>query len=142
MSQAPCQPVDDYQPPRTYYGAAVDTQTIKSPETMRNSDGYVVVPRGSTQQFAVTVFSAGPLPNDLSFYIGVPAGQQTDPSDLAALPDGVTATMSITAGHNGESAVLTITVGSTAAIQDSLFVVRSVLSMTDYNDWPVILHVT
>jgi hypothetical protein len=143
MSQAPCQPVDDYDPPRVYYGAAVDTQTIKSPQTQGPSDGYVVVPHGSTKTFNVNVFSAAPLPNALNFYVGIPkAFGETGPSDLSMMPNGVTATLSNTSGQNGTTSLLTVTVSSSAAIQDTLFVVRSVLSMTDFNDWPVILHIT
>ena len=120
--------------------AAVRTQKIKNGQGLV-SDGYVVVPRGTTQTFDVNVFSSAPLPNDLNFYVGVPKLQATDPSDLGSIAPGVTASLSITSGHNGNGALLTVSTDKTAALGDTLFVVRSVLAQNDFHDWPVIVHV-
>lgn len=141
QSKDPCQPTDDFSPPRFYYGAAVRTEHVTVGVNGQPSDGYLLVKRGKTASFQVNVFSEAPLPSDLHFYVGVPKRGATDPSDMAALSDGVTATLSIMTGHNGNAAVLAVTVASTAAMIDDFFVVRSVLASDDFHDWPVILRV-
>jgi len=137
-SHDPCEPTDDLM--QIYYNAAVETQTIVD-SMGQKSDGYVVVPRGTTQNFTVDVFSAAALPSELSFYVGVPVQMASDPTQLSPIATGVTAALSMTSGHNGSVATLAITASNSSALGDTYFVVRSVLSPTDYHDWPVILHV-
>jgi hypothetical protein len=137
-SHDPCEPTDDYVPPRVYYNAAVQTQTIK--DTMGyKADGYVVVKEGQSASFLVNVFSAAPLPNDLTFSVGAPSA--LDWGTLDPLPNGATASVSITTGHNGNAATLDISVPAGTPAGDTFFVVRSTLSQDDYHDWPVLLHV-
>ncbi len=138
LSQDPCQPTDDLFPPRIYFNAAVDTQTIRDPAGVL-ADGYMVVKRGHGASLAFTVFSDANLMADLTFSVGVPSGQ--NPGALDAMPDFAVGSTSIPSGHNGNAGTLDVQVPASAPIGDYLFVLRSVLSQADYRDWPVILHV-
>jgi hypothetical protein len=136
-SNDPCQPATD-----TFYGAAIDTQTITN-SFGDQSDGYLVVKLGSTQSFDVAVFSAAPLPGVLSFSLGTRPSMPASPGDLGPIGTlaGITATLSITSGHNGDVASLSVTAESAAPLGDTFIILRSALSATDYHDWPAIVHV-
>jgi hypothetical protein len=126
----PCQPAAGSA---IGFGASVRTslETIG----LRKSYGYLVVPRGGHTDAIVDVFSAAPLPNDLTLLAGVAV--PGSPSMMNAIPDGISATLSRTRAHNGNGVVLTIAAPATAAGQYP-FVVRALLDDAHYFDWPVI----
>jgi hypothetical protein len=133
-SKNPCQPWDV-----PYYGAAVRTKLLNVGDHM--SRGYVVVKRGQSVDAIADVFSQSALPADLLLYVGRPKGQQqTDPTDVGSLSP-LTVTISQQQVHNGDGVIITFTAPSNAPTGDIRLVVRSVLQMKDYNDWPVILRV-
>jgi hypothetical protein len=138
-----CQPE---APGEVYYAAAVPTQVVTGltdPTGGPNydSDGFMLVSRGETKTVDVVVFSEGPLPNDVSLIVGSQPQNATDPTQLNPIATGVTATLSPTTGHNGTHVTLTIQVASTVAPGDYPYLVRSILSSTDYHSWWVILRV-
>jgi hypothetical protein len=135
-SKNPCQPWDI-----PYYGAAVRTPPINAGGHM--SRGYVTVKRGQSVDAIADVFSQSALAHDFLLYVGVPIPQQmgvTDPSNLGSIAP-VTVQLSQQQVHNGDGVIMTFTAPSNAPTGDMRIVVRSVLSKTDYNDWPVILRV-
>ncbi len=135
QSKNPCQP---YSKP--YFAAAVCTQ--KTSFSGHPSYGYIGVKRGQSVDAIVNVFSEMALPADLQLYAGVDKGSmQTDPSDMAPVPDSLMVSLSKTQVHNGNGVVMTITAPMNAVDGDFRFAVRAVLQGTDYNDWPVIAHV-
>jgi len=137
LSMNPCQP---WTP--TYYGAALRTVPQPIPADGNNlSDGYVFVKRGQSVDVVADVFSQAALPHDLLLYAGVPKLGAMSPSDLDAPPDLITVSFSQQQVHNGDGVVVTFTVPSKATTGDNWMVLRSVLEQTDYNDWPLIVHV-
>jgi hypothetical protein len=134
VSQDPCQPTDDVMPAHVYYGAAVRTETVTNPFG-HPTDGYAVVPRGTSKDLGVDVFSDAPLPHDLSLQAGA-----STPTGLLPVA-GVTLTLSRTSAHNGNAATLTITVAASTRPGDYPIVVRAMLETTDHEDWPMIVRV-
>lgn len=135
-SKEPCQP----QPPLAspiYFGAAVRTTPLKGG---RNVEGYVVVKPGGAVTVPVDFFSTAKLPHDARLYTGRNKGTG-DPTDMAVIANGITATLSQTEAHNGNGLSLTVTAPPNAVRGDFRFVVRSVLAATDFHDWPVIVRV-
>jgi hypothetical protein len=141
MSMQPCQP---WTP--TYYGAALRTQSQNIPaipnvSAAHMSDGYVFVKRGESVDVVADVFSQAALPHDLLLYAGVPIYGATDPTDLATPAALVTVTLSQQQVNNGDGVIVTFTAPKNAGTGPNSLVLRSVLSQTDYNDWPVIVWV-
>ncbi len=133
-SKNPCQPWD---PP--YFGAAVRTQLLDLGD--HKSRGYVVVKRGQSVDAIADVFSESALPAPLLLYVGKDKGQQqTDPTDVAPL-DPITVQVSKQQVQNGDGVVITFHAPQNAPVGDARIVVRSVLQMQQYNDWPIILRV-
>jgi hypothetical protein len=138
-SHDPCQPAAAGQ---IYFQTAMDTATATVTDSWGTypSDGFLVVKRGTTKGITGTVFSEAALPNDLTLLVGAPNGS-TDPTQLSPIATGVTATLSRTTGHNGQAVTLAVSVDASAPTGDSLFVVRSILSPTEWHSWPVVLRV-
>jgi hypothetical protein len=143
-SKNPCQPVSN----PVYYSAVPHTVAPgKSLGGAPNSDGYVVAKKGTTTNIEVDVFSTAPLPNPLTLVAtrgrGFGGGPNFDPTAVTAVTKGVTMTWSQPTATNGDKVTLSITVDPAAASSTtgSKFVIRSVLSPTDYNSWPVILYI-
>jgi hypothetical protein len=140
QSMNPCQP---WTP--TFYGAALRTEVQNIPEQTGTpahpSDGYVFVKRGQSVGVIADVFAQAALPHDLSLFAGVPKQGATDPSDLAAPGDLVTVAFSKQQVNNGDGVVVTFSAASASTTGPTWMVVRSVLSQTDFNDWPVIVWV-
>jgi hypothetical protein len=140
-SMQPCQPWTG-----TYYGAALRTQPQTIPALpgvypQHVSDGYVFVKRGASVDVVADVFSQAALPHDLLLYAGVPMYGAMDPTELGTPTGPVTVTFSPQQVNNGDGVVVTFTAPKNAATGPSYLVLRSVLSQTDYNDWPVIVLV-
>jgi hypothetical protein len=133
-SHNPCQPWD-----KAYFGAAVRTSVLQLSD--HRSYGYVVIKRGQSVDAIADVFSDRELPADFLLYVGKPKGsRQTAPEDVDPI-DPLTVQLSEQQVHNGDGVVLSFTAPATAPPGDMHIVVRSVLQMQDYNDWPVILRV-
>ena len=113
-SEDPCQPTDDYQQPYIYYNAAVDTVKVKDANGIK-ADGYLPVKRGQSGTFDVLFFSDSKLVNGPAA-LSVGALNFQDPATLAAVPDGVMASVSLTNANNGDAATLNVTVPSGAII--------------------------
>ena len=59
------------------------------------------------------------------------------------MPDDlVTVTLSQNQANNGDGITVTFSAPKNADPEDVRVVIRSVLETNDYNDWPVIVHVT
>ena len=144
-SMQPCQPQADSS--RIYYGAAVQSklQAVKGGLLANESRGYVIVKRGESATVEVDFFSQAPLPNDATLFLGgKPAYQEPAPATPSAvdpIPTGIQATLSRTTAHNGNGMWLTINVPSSTNAGDYELVIRSVVSDSDYNDWPFIVEV-
>jgi hypothetical protein len=136
-SQEPCEPQPVNADP-IYFQAAVKTDQQKI--NGRNKYGYVVVPKGTSVDVVVNVFSTAKLPHDLTLFTGVDKGTG-DPTDMKEISNGITATLSRQQVHNGNGVVMTVSVPAAGVSGDFRFVVRSVLEQTDYHDWPVIVNV-
>jgi len=136
VGDQPCQPVPQG---RVYFAAAV--RTIKQNANGHSSYGYLFVKRGQSASAIVNVFSLKALPHDLLLYVGAPKANQSDPSDLAPLKNEIQVQLSRQTAHNGNGAVLQVTVPDTSTTGDFRMVVRAVLEPDDYNDWPLIVHV-
>jgi hypothetical protein len=138
-STDPCQPET---PGEIFYSVAVPT-TTETQAGYPPSDGYIVVPRGTTATVDSVIFSEAKLPNDVQISVGTRmSGSQTlNP----AIATGITASVTPTAGHNGVQVTLTIQVSSTATAGDygntTKVAVRAALSSTDHHDWPFIIRV-
>jgi hypothetical protein len=140
-SSDPCQPEIAGE---IFYSVAVPTTTEKQPP-YPDSDGYIVVPRGTTATVDSVIFSEAKLPNDVQVSVGVRAqGSQTlNP----AIATGITTSVTPTSGHNGVHVTLTIQVASNATAGDygtgstAKVAVRAALSSTDHHDWPFIIRV-
>lgn len=138
-SHDPCQPSD---PGILFYGAALDTESanVVDQAGARRSDGYVSLARGETKTVYATVFSEAKLPAELSLVVGKRTAS-ADPGSVAPITKGVDAQLSRRTAHNGQVVALTLTAAADASAGDHPFVVRSVLSPTDYHSWPAILRV-
>jgi hypothetical protein len=133
-SKNPCQPWD-----QTYFGAAVRSQLLNVGD--HQSHGYVVVKRGQTVNAIADVFSEAALPAPVLLYVGRDKGQQQkDPTDVAPL-DPITVQLSKQQVQNGDGVIITFTAPQNAPVGDTRIVVRSVLQMQQYNDWPIVLRV-
>jgi hypothetical protein len=128
-SHDPCQPEPAGE---IYYALAVPTQPLGG-----LGDGYVVAKRGTTQTLDAVFFSEAKLPSDAQLSLGLRQHGQLNPS----IGTGITATMSQTTAHNGVHVAITITVDTSAAVNDYNVIARSQLSSTDRHDWPFVLHV-
>jgi hypothetical protein len=138
QSKQPCQPWDDTAQP--YFAAALRAPAIMVDGHM--SAGYVVVKRGQSTTAIADVFSEAPLPADVLLYAGKPKSfGQTSPSDLAPPDDFITIDFSKTQVHNGNGVYVTFGTQSKSAVGDYRVVLRAVLQGTQYNDWPVVVHV-
>jgi hypothetical protein len=138
VSSDPCQPE---VPGEIFYDLAVPT-TTETPSTpgYPKSDGYVVVPAGSTQTIDATFFSEAKLPNDAQLTVGVRSHGQTALSPT--ITTGVTASVTPTAAHNGMHVTLTITAASTAVNGDYNVSALSTLKTGDSHSWPFIVRIT
>jgi hypothetical protein len=138
-SSDPCQPELAGE---IFYSVAVPTTTEKQ-APYPDSDGYIVVPRGTTATVDSVIFSEAKLPNDVQVSVGIRAqGSQTlNP----AIATGITTSVTPTSGHNGVHVTLTIQVASNATAGDygstTKVAVRAALSSTDHHDWPFIIRV-
>ena len=137
-SHAPCQPSPAG---RIYFGAAVDTElgTVHTAAGDHTSDGFATVKRGASRDMDVVVFSEAALPSDVQLTVG--RISISNPANLLPMATGITATLSRTHAHNGETSILTLSAASSVAPGDSLFVVRASLATGEYHSWPVILRV-
>jgi hypothetical protein len=138
----PCQPAIS----PVYYGAA--PHTVIPAKKFPNGpiyDGYVVAEKGKTTNIEVDVFSSAPLPSPLSLVATKRGGggPSADPLTAIQVTKGVTMNWSQPTAVNGDKVQLAITVAADAASSTTgtRFVIRSVLSATDYNQWPVILFI-
>jgi hypothetical protein len=131
----PCQPGD---PGAIFFGAIADTTVIVTQEGY-SSDGYLLMTPGTSQTFDVTVFSEAALPNALSLYVGVQS--TADPSSVAPITKGVSATLSPSAGTNGTHVALAITTDKTTVPGDYHFTIQAVLNSTTYTSMPAILRI-
>ena len=124
---------------RIYFAAAPRTkaQLISG----RKVDGYVTIARGSSLDVVVDVFSKGRLPHDVKLMTGKNNPQFTNGNIIDKIPNGITATLSQATAHNGNGVVMTISVPANATVGDTRFQVRALLETSDYNDWPLIVHV-
>jgi hypothetical protein len=142
-SHDPCQPAAD--PSLIFYSAAVDTNevfTMHDPTGGPDyqSEGFISVAQGATKTVPVDVFSEAKLPHDLQIVAGK-RGRGSDPTMVGTIAQGVTAKLSQPTGRNGTKLTLTLTTDATTPKGDYTFVVRAILSPTDYHSWPVILRV-
>jgi hypothetical protein len=138
-SKDPCQPSD---PGVYFYGAALDTETasVVDQAGSHQSDGFVTLARGATKTVYAVVFSEAALPGELSLVVGKRTSS-TDPTTVAPITKGVGADLSRTTAHNGQVVALTLTAAADATPGDHPFVLRSILSATDYHSWPAIVRV-
>ncbi|HEY6460374.1 MAG TPA: hypothetical protein VIY73_09490 [Polyangiaceae bacterium] len=138
LSSDPCQPE---LPGEVFYDLAVPT-TTETPSTpgYPKSDGYIVVPAGSTQTIDATFFSEAKLPNDAQISVGARSHGQTSLNPTIAT--GVTASVTPTAAHNGMHVTLTITAASTAVSGDYNASALSTLKTGDSHSWPFIVRIT
>ena len=136
QSKQPCQPFD-----RPYFAAALRTQSQKIPPDDHLSDGYVFVKRGHSVDVVADVFSQAPLAHDLLLYAGQDKFGATDPSDMAPPGDNLQVSLSQQQVHNGNGVVVTFTAPNSASAGDFRMVLRAVLDKSDYNDWPILVHV-
>jgi hypothetical protein len=144
-SQDPCEPTTPST--EVYYGAAVRApkQKVTGCSRCGESNGYIALNHGTSVDVLIDVFSQKALPHDVRLFVGAGTNQQNnptqDPTNMSPIPHGVTASLSRDTAHNGNGVIMTVTAPNTAAKGDARFVVRSVLSQTDYHDWPIIVHV-
>ncbi len=141
QSMQPCQPAIS---PNPYFAAALRAPAIVVDG--HTSAGYIVARRGQDTVGIADVFSQAPLSHDFLLYAGKNKGAATkSPSDLAPPDDYVTITFSREQVHNGNGVFVTFHVPSSAVPGDVRVVLRAVYtdptSGSDYNDWPVIVHV-
>jgi hypothetical protein len=138
VSSDPCQPEF---PGEIFYDLAVPT-TTQTPSTpgYPKSDGYVVVPAGSTQTLDATFFSEAKLPNDAQISVGARSHGQTTLNPT--ITTGVTASATPTAAHNGMHVTITITAASTAVNGDYNASALSTLKTGDSHSWPFIVRIT
>jgi hypothetical protein len=138
-SHDPCQPAT---PGAIYFQTAIDTEmgAVTDSWGTYRSDGFINITHGTTRQITGTTFSEAALPNDLTLVVGTPI-TASDPSMVGSIGAGITASISPTTANNGKTVVLTITVDASVKTGDFFFVVRSILSPTDYHSWPVVLRV-
>ena len=140
LSHAPCQPA----PSPVYYGAVPHTVVPGQKfGGAPQSDGYIIAKKGATADIEVDVFSTAALPSPLTLATGKGrfGGAGTDPSVSTTVLKGVTMTFSQPTGTNGDKVTLHVAVDPTVASGTTKFVIRSVLSTTDYNTWPVLLYI-
>ena len=132
----PCAPSPAGQ---IYFAAAPRTkpQLISG----RKVDGYVIMPRGTSLDIVVDVFSKAALPHDLKLMTGKNNTQFTNGNIIDKIPNGITATLAKTTAHNGNGVIMTIAVPANATPGDTRFQVRALLETSNYNDWPLIVHV-
>lgn len=141
-SKDPCVPSD---PNGVYYGAAVDTnEMFTMPDPTGGPDyqteGFISVKAGAAKTVPVDVFSQAKLPHDLT--IVASKGQRGgDPNVSTPITTGVTATLSGTTARNGTKLTLTISTAASTPKGDHPFVVRAILSKTEFHSWPVVLRV-
>jgi hypothetical protein len=137
QSKQPCQPF-----PLPYFAAALRTSPQKIPPDNHISDGYVFVKRGQSVDVVADVFSEKPLAHDLLLYAGRDKGAAaTDPSDMAPPEDNLQVSLSEQQVHNGNGVIVTISAPNSATPGDFRLVLRAVLEKSDYNDWPIVVHV-
>jgi hypothetical protein len=132
LSKNPCQPDTS-----NYFAAAIDTS--KAVAFGYLSDGFVTVSPGASTDVVINFFSDSALPEDATLTVG--AANQYYGGSLQAITAGVTATLSQTTAHNGDGIYLTITADPSTIAGNYLFVVRSSLSATNFNDWAAELRV-
>jgi hypothetical protein len=136
QSQQPCQPSAS---PNPYFALA-----LRAPPVTVNghrSAGYIVARRGQSTVGIADAFSQSALAHDFLLYAGKNKGYRTTtPSDLDVPDDGITIAFSRQQAHNGNGVFVTFNVPSSAAVGDVHVVLRAVYE-SDYNDWPVIVHV-
>jgi len=142
-SKNPCQPT---APGIIYFNTAIDTSEMVLVHSTTGaaymSEGFVTVPKGTSKQVTLQVFSEAKLPNDLTLAVGAtPRGRGGATSTLNPITAGVKATISETTVRNGMHPTLTITVDPSATIGDYPFVVRSTLNATSATQWPAVLRV-
>jgi hypothetical protein len=136
QSMQPCQPSPSSNP---YFAVALRTPPINV--NGHRSAGYIVAKRGQSTVGIADVFSQAALAHDFLLYAGKNKGARTKtPSDLDPPDDGITITFSKQQVHNGNGVYVTFNVPSSAAPTDVHVVLRAVFE-SDYNDWPVIVHV-
>jgi hypothetical protein len=136
LSQQPCQPSAS---PNPYFALALRTKSI--PINGHTSAGYIVAKRGQSTVGIADAFSELALGHDFALYAGKNKGYRTTtPSDLDVPDDGITIAFSKLQVHNGNGVYVTFTVPSNATPTDVHVVLRAVYE-SDYNDWPVIVHV-
>lgn len=137
QSKQPCQPFS--QP---YFAAALRTSPQKIPPDNHMSDGYVFLKRGQSVDVVADVFSEAPLAHDLLLYAGKDKGPAaTDPSDMAPPDDYIQISLSQQQVHNGNGVIVTFSTPSKATSGDYRVVLRAVLDKSNYNDWPILVHV-
>ncbi len=140
QSMQPCQPSPS---PNPYFAVALRTPSIQVNGHV--SAGYLVAKRGQDTVGIADVFSQAPLTHDFLLYAGKNKGAATKtPSDLDIPDDNITISFSKNQAHNGNGVFVTFTVPTSAVPGDVRVVLRAVYtdpSGSDYNDWPVIVHV-
>ena len=138
-SSDPCQPE---QPGEIYYAVAVPTTTeVPSTPGYPKSDGYIVVPAGTTVTVDSVFFSEAKLPNDAQIQVGG-RGSKGSTTLNPTIETGVTASVTPTAAHNGMHVTLTIQADATATNGDFSARVRSILKTGDQHDWPFLVRIT
>jgi hypothetical protein len=141
----PCQPNPS---PNPYFAAALRAplMNITWQSVAHQSAGYIVAARGKETVGIADVFSQAPLGHDFLLYAGKnKGGATTTPTDLGPPDQGIQITFSKLQVHNGNGVYVTFNVPNTAPGGDYRVVIRSVYTDpttgSDYNDWPVIVHV-
>ncbi len=142
-SKDPCLPSD---PAVIYYGAAVDTNEMFTSQDPTGgpdyqSEGYISVAQGASKSVPVDVFSEAKLPHDLAIVVSKGAKSGSDPNVSTPIATGVTATLSGHMAKNGTKLTLTVSAAANTPKGDYSFVVRAIMSKTDFHSWPVILRV-
>lgn len=141
-SKDPCVPSD---PNAIYYGAAVDTNemfTMHDPTGGPDyqTEGFISVTAGASKSVPVDVFSQANLPHDLTI-VASKGARGGDPNLSTPIATGVTATLSGSTARNGTKLTLTIATTASTPKGDHPFVVRALLSKSEFHSWPVILRV-
>jgi hypothetical protein len=132
LSKNPCQPDTNI-----FFGAAIDTTKAISYGYL--SDGFVTVSPGSSTDVVINFFSDAALPSDPTLTVGAPNSYYG--GGLTSIVGGVTATLSQTTAHNGDGIILTIAADPSTVAGNYLFVVRSTLTSSNFNDWAAELRV-
>ena len=137
----PCQPSPAGA---LYYAAALNTVVLTYQDESGTffSDGFVTVQHGASATASAMFFSEAMLPSDPSLVVGVETtASATNPTALGPIAPGVTAQLSRASAHNGNAITLSITAEASATPGDYPFVIRAILSATDFHSWPAILRV-